>query len=98
MMKPVAWQYRAHEDSKWCIIDGPDSLLADQLRSQGGEVRKLYAIPEGYVLVPVELTNVTSLAMRDYMSSLVIRDFTSHREVEWRWNDLIKLAQEESEC
>lgn len=91
-MKPVAWQHRAHEDSKWCIIDGPDSLLADQLRSQGGEVRKLYAIPDGYVVVPVEPTKEMQHAVMNKFAACdeCINPFEAYRI-------MISFVQEESE-
>ena len=52
-LEPVAWQFRfKHNLGEWRGCSSGDALLYGNLAEY--ETRSLYAIPEGYKVVPVE--------------------------------------------
>jgi hypothetical protein len=52
-LEPVAWQFRfKHNLGEWRGCSSGDALLYGNLAEC--ETRDLYAIPDGYVVVPVE--------------------------------------------
>jgi len=86
-MKPVAWQYRS-ASGEWKI--GSD-YSRDLMERNGYETRDLYAIPEGYVVVPVEPTQKQlDASLREIAES----EFSCAKDV---YDAMIKAAQEEAE-
>jgi len=54
-LEPVAWQFRfKHNLGEWRGCTSGDALLYGDMDEY--ETRAIYAIPEGYVVVPVEPT------------------------------------------
>jgi len=64
-LEPVAWQFRFKAKlAEWRGCSSGDALLYGNMAEY--ETRELYAIPEGYVVVPVLLLKRASAAMMEW--------------------------------
>lgn len=65
-LEPVAWMYQERKGKPFASTVPPESQDPIQLSENEVTVTALYAIPEGYVVVPVSLLKRANAAMMEW--------------------------------